>query len=193
MYGIGPDSVILLKAKSNIRQSVHATQKQCTRSRSEIAPGIWVFLDGQSWGRTVFQNSNCRGVGTHRSLRPGSATRNCTGPVRRSSTRSVWSRFLTRSPVNVPPSSHNSVRGIFTTMRWSGLKVPCFSSCINFLSDRVEAYSELEFTRFGSSAGRRFKCRSSTHRLHRISGMDNRNPGQASGDSRLAASGQDLR
>src|SRR6266576_7275007 len=33
---------------------------------------------------------------------------------------------------------------------------------------------------------------SPTHGLHRISGMDNRNPGQTSGDSKLAASRQDL-
>jgi hypothetical protein len=50
--------------------------------------------------------------------------------VRRSSTRSVSSRFLIRSPTSVPSSSHNSVRGIFTTMRCSGLNVPCLSLCI---------------------------------------------------------------
>ena len=36
------------QVKSNIRQSVHATQMQCTRSRSEIALGRRVLEDGQS-------------------------------------------------------------------------------------------------------------------------------------------------
>lgn len=47
-YWGGPSVSDPSLAKSNIRQCVHTTQMQCTRSRSEIALGRWVCLEEQS-------------------------------------------------------------------------------------------------------------------------------------------------
>ena len=55
----------------------------------------------------------------------------------------------------------------------------------------AERYSTATYTRMSGITPDSWE--SPTHRLHRISGMDNRNPGQASGGSKLAASREDLR
>ena len=84
----------------------------------------YMGLEGSAiWSRIAFQNSNRCSVGIHLSCRPQSATTNCTGAVRNNSARLLWSRVLSRSPVNVPLSSHSSARGSLVTIRCPGFKL----------------------------------------------------------------------